>query len=101
MRIRIFSGRTRSQGLSEILINTFEPLTNQQKDGDSPIQNIIMSLKEQCRKRITNGLRNFVTLDNYSAVEMDYLQIDTLSVKQFTKKSKGVNGKSHTFTTET
>ena len=51
------------QGLYEILINALKLLANQQKDGDSPIQNIIMGLEEKCRERITNGLRRFITSD--------------------------------------
>ena len=48
-------------------------MANQQKDGDSPIQNIIMGLKEKCKERITNGLRSFIASDNHSAVEVGHL----------------------------
>ena len=44
------------------------------QDGDSPIQNIIMGPKEKSRERITNGLRNFTTSDNHSAVEVGHLR---------------------------
>ena len=72
---RRFSGHMRSpQGLCENLINAFKLLANQQKDGDSPIQNIILGLEEKCRERITNGLRSFITSDNYSAVEVGHLR---------------------------
>ena len=47
-------------------------LANQQKDGDSQIQNIIMGMKEKCRERIMNGLRSFIASDNYSAVEVGH-----------------------------
>ena len=44
-------------------------LANKQKDGDSPIQNIIMGQKEKCKKRITN-----IDLDNRRAVEVGHLR---------------------------
>ena len=56
------------QGLCDNLINALKLLANQQKDGDSPIQNIVKGLKEKCRELITNGLRSFIALDNYSVV---------------------------------
>ena len=43
------------QGLCENLINALKLLANQQRDGDSPMQSIIMDLKEKCRERVTNG----------------------------------------------
>ena len=46
--------------LCENLINALKLLANQQKDGDSPIQNIIMVLEENCRGRVTNGLRSII-----------------------------------------
>ena len=61
-------------GRCENLINALKLLANQQKDGDSPIQNIIMGLKEKCRERITNGLRSFIASDNCSAVEVGHLR---------------------------
>ena len=54
------------QGLCGNLINALKVLANQQKDGDSPIQNIIMGLKEKSRERISTGLRSITTSDNYS-----------------------------------
>ena len=58
------------------LINALKLLANQQKDGDSPIQNIIMGLEEKCRERIAHGLRSFITSDNYSAVAVDHLRTE-------------------------
>ena len=62
------------QGLCENLINELKLLANQQKDGDSPILNISMGLKEKRRERITNELRRFITSDNHSAVEVGHLR---------------------------
>ena len=46
---RKFSGRMRSRKgfFCEILINALELLANQQRDGDSPIQNIVTGLIEK------------------------------------------------------
>ena len=69
---KVFRGHVVAQGFCVNLINALKLLANQQKDGDSPIQNIIMGLKEKCRERNTNGLRSFMTSDNYSAVEVGH-----------------------------
>ena len=71
---KVFRAHAFPQGLCENLFNALKLLANQQKDGDSPIQNIIMGLKEKCRERITNGLRSFTASDNYSAVEVGHLR---------------------------
>ena len=42
---KIFRAHAIPQGLCENLINALKLLANQQKDGDSPIQNIIMGSK--------------------------------------------------------
>ena len=71
---KVFRAHASPQGLCGNLIKSLKLLPNQQKDGDSPIQNIIMGLKEKCRERITNGLRSFTASDNYSAVEVGHLR---------------------------
>ena len=74
---RRFLGRTRSRkDFVKTLINALKLLANQQKDGDSPIQDIIMGLKEKCRERITNELRSFIASDNHSAVEVGQVRRD-------------------------
>ena len=70
----MFSAHAVPQGLCENLINALKLLANQPKDGDSPIQNTIMGLKEKSRERITNGLRSFNASDNYRAVEVGHLR---------------------------
>ena len=49
---KVFRAHAVPQGLCENLINALKLLANQQKDGDSPIENIIVGLKEKCRERI-------------------------------------------------
>ena len=65
---RKFSRRMRSRKDCENLINALKLLANQQKDGDSPIQNIVKGLREKSRQPVTNGLRSFIASDNDSAV---------------------------------
>ena len=48
------------QGSCENLINALKLLANQQRDGDSPIQNIFTGLREKKKERVTNGLRSFI-----------------------------------------
>ena len=72
---RKFSGHMRpTRTFFEYLINALKLLANQQKDGDILIQNIIVGLEEKYKERTANGLRSFVTSDNYSAVEMGHLR---------------------------
>ena len=71
---KVFRTHAVPQGLCDNLINALKLLANQQKDGDIPIQNIIMGLKEKRRDRITSGLRSFIASDNHSAVEVGHLR---------------------------
>ena len=74
MKRRFSGAHAVLQGLCENLINAHKLLASQQKDGDSPIPNIIMDLKEKCRERITNGLGSFIDLDSHKAVEVGRLR---------------------------
>ena len=67
---KVFGAHAVPKGLCENLINALKLMANQQKDGDSPIQTLIVGLEEKCRERMTNGLRSFIASDNYSAVEV-------------------------------
>ena len=40
------------QGLCEMLVNALKLLANRQKDGDSPVQNIVAKLRERSRQGI-------------------------------------------------
>ena len=55
------------------LINALKLLANQQEDGDGLIQNILTNLGERSRKGVTNGLREFIKIDNQRALEVGYL----------------------------
>ena len=68
-------------GLCDNLINASELLANQQKDGDSPIQSIVIGLHERSRKGIMDGLRSFIELVNHSAVDVSHLRKGIRSFK--------------------
>ena len=55
------------------LINALKLLANQQKDGDSSIQSIVIGLHERSIKGITEGLRSFIEEDNHRAVDVGHL----------------------------
>ena len=61
------------QGFCGNLINALKLLANQQEDGDGLIQNIVTNLGERSRKGVTNGLREFIKIDNQRALEVGYL----------------------------
>ena len=58
--------------------NALKLLANQQKDGDSPIQNIVTGLHERSRRGIMDGLRSFIRADNHRAVEVGHLRAGTI-----------------------
>ena len=61
------------EGLCGNLINALKLLANQQEDGDGLIQNIVANLGERSMKGLTNGLRDFIQIDNRRALEVGYL----------------------------
>ena len=69
---KVFRAHAVPQGLCANLINALKLLANQQ-DGDGPIQNIVTNLCERSRKGLTNGLRDFIKIDNHRALEVGYL----------------------------
>ena len=64
------------QGMCENLINSLKLLTNQQKDGDSPVcsQHVVAGSLEKSRKGIMDGLRKFIAVDTHEAVKVDGLR---------------------------
>ena len=55
------------QGMCDNLINALELLANLQKDGDSPVKMVVPGLLERSRRRIMDGLRKFIAVDNRAA----------------------------------
>ena len=85
------------QGVCENLINALKLLANQPKDGDCPILSITTGFCERSRKGNMEGLRNFIEVDNHSALDVGHLKEGTRSVFSGTKAkarrgvSRGVN----------
>ena len=51
------------QGMCDNLIISLKLLTNQQRDGDSPVESIVTGLLEKSRKGIMDGIRKFIAVD--------------------------------------
>ena len=45
------------------LIISFKLWTNQQRDGDSPVESIVTGLLGKSRKGIMDGIRKFIAVD--------------------------------------
>ena len=79
-RAKVFKAHAAPMGLCDNLVNALKLLANQQKDGESPTQNIITGLHERSRRGIMDGLRRFIEADNHSAVDVGGLRRGTISV---------------------
>ena len=64
------------------LVNPREhgPLTNQQKDGDSFVENIVTGLLENSSQGVMNGLRKFIEVDHHEAVKVGGLSQNIISI---------------------
>ena len=69
---KVFNAHAVPQGLCENLFIALKLLANQQEDGDGFMQNIVTNLGEESRKGLTEGLRNFIQVDNHRALEVGY-----------------------------
>ena len=78
---KVFKAHAAPQGLCENLIDALKFLAKQQSDGDSPIQSIVTGLHERSRKRIMDGLRSFIEVDNHFAVELGEVREGTRPFK--------------------
>ena len=59
------------------LINALKLLANQQEDGDGLLQNIVTNLGKGSRKGLTDGLRDFIRVDNNLALDVGELRRGT------------------------
>ena len=66
---KVFRAHAAPQGMCENLIDALKLLTNQQKDGDSPVKMVVQGLQERIRLRIMSGLRKFIMVDNHEEVK--------------------------------
>ena len=65
------------QGSCENLINALKLLANQQVDGDGLLQSIVANLGQGSRKGLTDGLRDFIKVDNHRALDVGELHRST------------------------
>ena len=66
-QVKVFKAHAVPQGLCANLIIALKLLANQQEDGDGLLQNIVKNLGKESRKGLTDGLREFIQVDNMSA----------------------------------
>ena len=69
---KVFKTHAVPQGLCANLINALKLLANQ-KEADGLIQNIVTNLGKGSRKGLTEGLREFIRIDNERALEVGHL----------------------------
>ena len=74
---KVFKAHAALQGLCANLINALKLLANQQEDGDGLLQNIVKNLGKKSRKGLTDGLREFIKVDNERALDVGYLSRGT------------------------
>ena len=87
---KVFKAHAVPQGQCGILVNALKLLANQQEDGDGLIQNIVTNLCEVSRKGLTEGLRNFIQVDNYRCFGVGHLREGLGSFK--VRRPKGEEG---------
>ena len=58
-------------GICAILTNVFELLANQQEDGNGLFQNIVKNLGKENKEGLTDGLREFIQIDNNAPLKLD------------------------------
>ena len=61
---KVFKAHAVPQGLCANLINALKLLANQQEDEDGLLQNIVTNLGKVSRKGFTDGMREFIRVDN-------------------------------------
>ena len=67
---KVFKAHVVPQGLCANLINALKLLANQQEGGDGLLQNILTNLGKGSRKGLTDGLRDFIRVDNERAMDV-------------------------------
>ena len=74
---KVFKAHAVPQGLCANLINALKLLANQEEDGDGLLQNIVTNLGKGNRKGLTDGLRDFMKVDNHRALDLGELHRGT------------------------
>ena len=65
------------QGLCENLFFALILLANPQEDRDGLLENVVTKLGKGSRKGLTDGLRDFITVDNHRALDVGALRRGT------------------------
>ena len=78
---KVFKAHAISQGLCEKSINALKLLANQQEGGDGLLQSIVTNLGKGSRKGLTDGLRDFINVDNHGALDVGELHRGTGTFK--------------------
>ena len=78
---KVFKAQAVPQGLCANLINALKLLANQQEDGDGLPQIIVTNLGMGSRKDLTDGLRQFIKVDNERALDVGELRRGTGTLK--------------------
>ena len=83
-RAKVFKAHSVPQGLCANLVNALKLLANQQEDGDGLSQNIAKDLGKESRRGLTDGLREFIKVDNERALDVGALRrgMGTIEVRK-------------------
>ena len=78
---KVFKAHAIPQGVCANLINVLKLLANQQEDGDGLLQNVVTNLGKGSRKGLTDGLRDFIRVDNDRALDVGEVRRGTGTFK--------------------
>ena len=78
---KVFKVDAVPQGLCANLVNALKLLANQQEDGDGLLQSIVTNLGKGSRRGFTDGLREFIRVDNHRALDVGELRRGTGTFK--------------------
>ena len=67
---KVFKAHAVPQGQCANLINALKLLANQEEDGDGLLQNIVTRFGTGSRRGLTEGLRDFIRVDNDRALDV-------------------------------
>ena len=74
---KVFKARAVPQVFSANLISALKLLANQQEDGDGFVKNVVKDSSNESRKGLTDGLREFIKVDNERALDVGPFRMGT------------------------
>ena len=95
---KVFKAHAVPQGLCANLVNALKLLANQQEDGDGLLQDNVKYPGKERRRGLTDGLHEFITVDNERALDVGAPRRDTGTFK--VRKPKALEGGSDVIVTE-